>query len=105
MGNQLTMIRLKEVQPPFANVASVQSLSPPPFISTGNLASATTATAKVTASPVQPKLIPQSKPIIQPVQVSYSWKKLTDNDIPHVIKEVLQQKLHKTQLSREQHHR
>ena len=37
------------------------------------------------ASPVQPK------PIIQPVEVSYQDKRITDNDIPRVIKEALQQ--------------
>ena len=54
MGNQLTMIQLKEVQPRFPTIASLQMST-------------------------------------SPVKVSYSSKKLTDNDIPGVIKETLQQ--------------
>ena len=86
MGNKLTMIHLKEVQPQFPNLPRLPSSNPPLSTSTDSIASATTVTAKVTTSSVQPK------PIIQLVQVSYSTKKLTDNDIPGVIKEALQQK-------------
>ena len=55
MGNQLTIIQLKEVQPRFPTIASLPTST-------------------------------------SPVKVSYSSKKLTDNDIPGVIKEALQQK-------------
>ena len=82
MGNQLTMIQLKEVQPRFPNLASLPSSNPTLSTSTVNIASATT----VTASSVQPK------PSIQPVKVSYHCKGITSNDIPGVIKEALQQK-------------
>ena len=92
MGNQLTMIQLKEVEPRFANLASLPSSNPPVSTSTVSIASGTTATAKATPSSVQPKSTPQPKPIIKPVEVSYSWKDLTSNDIPGVIKEALQQK-------------
>ena len=55
MGNQLTMIQLKEVEPRFPTIAS----------------------------------LPMST---SPVKVSYKRKNLTDNDIPRVIKQALQQK-------------
>ena len=55
MGNQLTMIQLKEVEPRFSTIASLPTST-------------------------------------SPVKVSYSSKELTDNDIPRVIKELLQQK-------------
>ena len=92
MGNQLTMIHLKEVQPWFPNLPPLPSSNPPVSASTVSIPSATTVTAKVTASSVQAKPIPQPKPFIQPVQVSYRNKNLTDNDIPGVIKEAFQQK-------------
>ena len=92
MANKLTMIHLKEVQPLFPNLPPLPSANPPVSTSTVSIPSATTVTAKVTTSSVQPKPIPQSKPIIQPVKVSYENNGLTDNDIPHVIKEALQQK-------------
>ena len=91
MGNKLTMIHLKEVQPPFPNVASLPPSNPPVSTSTGSVASGITATIKATPSAVQPKPTTQPKPIIHPVEVSYLWKKLIDNDIPGVIKEALQQ--------------
>ena len=89
MGNQLTMIQLKEVEPQFPHIASLPSPSSAPSTSTGSIASGTTATAKATASSVQPKSTPQPKPTIKPVEVSYWNKKLTANDIPGVIKEAL----------------
>ena len=70
MGNQLTMIHLKEVQLPLPNLFRLPSSNPPVPTSTGSIASDTT----VTASPVQPK------PIIQPVEVPYQDKRITDND-------------------------
>ena len=82
MGNQLTMIHLKEFQPAFPNLPRLPSSNPPLSIPTVTIPSAIT----VTAPSVQPK------PIIQPVEVSYSWENLTDNDIPGVVKEALQQK-------------
>ena len=82
MGNKLIMIRLKEVQPQFPNLPRLPSSNPPVSTSTGTIPSATT----VTASSVQPK------PIIQPVEVSYHGKGITNNDIERVIKEALQQK-------------
>ena len=88
MGNQLTMIHLQEVQPPFPNLPPLPSSNRPLSTSTVSIPSATTVTAQATASSVQPKPIPQPKP----VQVSYQEKGITDNDIPHVIKEALQQK-------------
>ena len=81
MGNQLTIIHLKEVQTQFANLPRLPSSNPPLSTSTGTI-----TTAKLTASSIQPK------PIIQRVKVSYSMNYLTDNDIPRVIKEALQQK-------------
>ena len=92
MGNQLTMIHLKEVQPPFSNIASLPPSSSSSSTSTVNIDSGTTAAAKVTASSVQPKPTTQPKPIIQPVEVSYESKNLTDNDIPRIIKEAFEQK-------------
>ena len=86
------MIHLKEIQPPFPNLPPLPSSNSPVSTSTGSIASATIATAKVMASSIQPKPIPQPKSIIQPVQVSYSMNNLTDNDIARVIKEALQQK-------------
>ena len=82
MGNQLTMIHLKEVQPAFPNLPPLPSSNPTMSTSTGTIAPATT----VTASSVQPK------PSIQPVEVSYYDKGITSNDIPRIIKEALQQK-------------
>ena len=82
MGNKLIMIRLKEVQPQFPNLPRLPSSNPPVSTSTGTIPSATT----VTASSVQPK------PIIQPVEVSYHGKGITNNDMERVIKEALQQK-------------
>ena len=87
MGNQLTMIHLKEVQPAFPNLLPLPSSNPTMSTSTGTIAPATT----VTASSVQPKPTTQPKPIIKPVEVSYWSKKLTDNDIPRIIKEALEQ--------------
>ena len=81
MGNQLTMIQLKEVQPAFPNLPSLPSSNPPFSTSTVSIPSPTT----VTAPSVQPK------PIIKPVEVSYSFNQLTDNDIPRIIKEALEQ--------------
>ena len=86
MGNKLTIIHLKEVQPQFPNLPRLPSSNPTVSTSTGTIPSATTATAEATASPVQPN------PIIQQVEVSYQNNNLTDNDIPGVIKEALQQK-------------
>ena len=86
MDNKLTMIHLKEVQPQFPNLPHLPSSNPPLSTSTDSIASATTVTAKVKASSLQPK------PIIQPVEVSYQDKRITDNDIPRLIKEALQQK-------------
>ena len=92
MGNQLTMIQLKEVVPRFPHIAFLPVSSSPASISTVNVASGTTVTAKVTASAVQPKPTTQPKSIINPVEISYQSKNLTDNDIPRVIKEALEQK-------------
>ena len=86
MDNKLTKIHLKEVQPAFPNLPPLPSSNPPVSTSTDTIASATTVTTKLTASSIQPK------PIIQPVEVSYSCENLTANDIPGVIKEALQQK-------------
>ena len=54
MGNQLTMIELKEVEPRYPTIASLPTST-------------------------------------SPVEVSYENKRITDNDIPRVIKEALQQ--------------
>ena len=80
-GNQLTIIHLKEVQSAFPNLPRLPSSNPPLSTATDSIPSPTT----VTASSVQPK------PIIKPVEISYWSKKLTDNDIPRIIKEALEQ--------------
>ena len=55
MGNQRSMIQLKEVEPRFPNIAFVPSLT------------------------------------IKPVKIPYSCERLTDNEIPRIIKEALEQ--------------
>ena len=91
MRNQLSMIQLKEVESRFPNIASLPSPSPAVSTPTPTTASGTTATAKVAASPVRPEEVPQSKPTVKSVRVCYAAKSLTDNEIPHVIKEALEQ--------------
>ncbi|CAF4449812.1 unnamed protein product [Rotaria sp. Silwood2] len=105
MGHQLTMIQLKEVAPRFPNIASVTSSEPSTITTTGTAA----ATAKpvvavaAAAAAVVPKPAPKPKPPVQPVEVSYRDKNITDADIPRVIKEaIVQQQCTKLDLFKNQ---
>ena len=91
MGKKLSVIQFKGVQPQFPNIAWAPSPSLVVSTPTGNTASGTAATPKVIASAVQPKQAPRPKPTIKPVKVSYREMNLTNNEIPRVIKEALEQ--------------
>ena len=87
MGNQLYMIQLKEIQPPFPHIATI-SLPGSPVI--GEL-----PVKKEKHGETPPTLFKSKPPAPQPVtpvKLSYSEKRLVDADMQHVMHEALVEK-------------
>ena len=86
LGHQLHMIQLREIEPPFPHIASIQ-LPSPPIIDEVIL-------KKKTQSEIPGKL--KSKPPapqpVTPVELSYSYEGLCDADMQRVMHEALLEK-------------
>ncbi|CAF3246722.1 unnamed protein product [Rotaria socialis] len=92
MDHQVTMIQLKETVPQFPNIAAITASSPSATISNTTTTATPKAAASSSSSSIVPKSVPQSKPPVKQVKVSYRKKNITDADIQRIIEEeIIQQ--------------
>jgi hypothetical protein len=90
MGNNLTMIHLKEIQPRFPPIAAIAISSNHPNIDQYSLAIETEKESTSPSSSQKTKKVAVKPP--PPVELSYQSKKLTDTDMERVVNEALTEK-------------
>ncbi|CAF1166408.1 unnamed protein product [Adineta steineri] len=88
MGNNLTMIQLKEITPRFPNIASITT-SKSSATTTTTMTTTTTPVSTAATLSVVPKPVPKPKPHIESRKIPYERQEITDTDIQRIINEAL----------------